>query len=80
MKGDSETTALCPRCNHKMEEGTLMGNAGLISLRFQWYPGEPTVFRNLIPSGDPVGEFEIFKGPYLMGRRCPVCRLLLLES
>ena len=56
-----------------------MGNSGTLHFGFQWYVGEPTVIKNIIPGGEDIGKFEFFKGPFLTGRRCISCRKVFLD-
>ena len=69
----------CPICNSIAEIGCLMGNSGSFDVGFQWYEGNPTIWRNIVPHGEPVGDFEIFKGAFLRGLRCIKCRKLILD-
>jgi hypothetical protein len=76
-KEQKETTT-CPFCGGVLEIGCLMGKDSFFA--FQWYEGEPTFWKNLIPHGDPVGELRsMVEGAYLKGVRCQSCRRMILE-
>ena len=54
-----------------------MGKDSLLG--FQWYAGDPTFWKNLVPHGESVGHYELFAGTYAMGMRCPHCRKIVLD-
>jgi hypothetical protein len=74
---EQDKSSTCPFCGKQAEAGTLMGKDSLFL--FQWYEGEPTLWRNLFPHGDPVGEMDLSTGTYLKGIHCQSCRRLILE-
>ncbi len=67
----------CPFCGGPAEVGCLMGKDSLFS--FQWYEGDPSLWKNLIPHGDPVGEWDVLAGMYIKGVRCQSCRRIVLD-
>jgi hypothetical protein len=54
-----------------------MGKDSLFGL--QWYEGDPTFWKNLIPQGDRVGEHEVLAGTYMKGMRCYKCGKIILD-
>lgn len=75
--------ATCPICKGEAEIGCVLGNYGQSGWPFshgiQWYEGEPTLWKNLIPMGEEVGERGILEGPYIKGLRCRNCKKLILN-
>jgi len=79
MNDENRNVENCPFCGAIAEIGCLMGNLNGLSNGLQWYEGEPTVWKNIFPVGESLGDFEIFKGPNLKGLRCTKCRKLVLN-
>jgi hypothetical protein len=66
-----------------MEVGCVMGNTGNFMTGFRWFPGDPTIARNIfgvfMVGSEEVGTFELLKGAYMKGSRCRKCRKLFLD-
>lgn len=71
----------CPFCGSLAEIGCMLGNTNFASVRdgFQWFPGEPTAWKNLMELGEPMGKNEFLKGAYMTGYRCHKCRKVNLS-
>jgi hypothetical protein len=79
MTDKNEIAENCPFCGAVTEIGCLMGDVNNLIGPFQWFEGEPTVWKNIFPiTGESLGDFELFKGPYMKGSRCTRCRKLFL--
>ena len=81
---DSETRP-CPICGEAAEVGTLMGNAdhnSFVDNGLVWSRGEPSFVKNLFPmlaGGEPIGDWELFKGTSIRGLRCRKCNRIILD-
>ena len=73
----ADVATRCPFCSGGVEVGCLMGKDSLFN--FQWYEGDPSFWKNLMPHGDPVGESGSFSGTYIKGMRCHNCRKIVLD-
>ena len=71
------STKKCPFCGGVAEVGCLMGKDSPFS--FQWYAGDPSFWKNLLPHGDPVGEWGVLSGTFIKGIRCQPCRKVVLD-
>ena len=80
MKGNANQIK-CPFCSGPVETGSLLGNINFPYVQdgFQWFGGEPTVWKNLMELGDPIGKVESLKGAYVTGFRCNKCRKIVLS-
>ncbi|HEV7644945.1 MAG TPA: PF20097 family protein [Pyrinomonadaceae bacterium] len=69
----------CPICKNPAEKGCLMGSYDIQSM--QWFPGEPSVWKNMLPLGEEIVKFNFFdlKGPYVTGLRCNNCEKIILD-
>jgi hypothetical protein len=67
----------CPLCGGEIEIGCLLGKDTLFG--FQWYAGDPTLWKNMIPHGDSVGRYDLFSGTHMTGFRCQSCRKIVLD-
>jgi hypothetical protein len=80
VNNKGEKVENCPFCGGAVEIGCLMGNMKELIGPFQWFEGEPTVWKNVFPlAGESLGDFEFFKGPFMKGSRCIKCRKLFLN-
>ena len=68
---------VCPFCEGQVEIGCLMGKDSLLG--FQWYKGDPSFWKNLVPHGESVGETALLSGTYMTGVRCQKCRKIVLD-
>jgi hypothetical protein len=67
----------CGACGAEIEVGCLMGKYSVFA--FQWYEGDPSFWKNLIPQGESVGVTHLLYGTYMTGVRCLKCRKLVLD-
>jgi hypothetical protein len=67
----------CPICGGEVEIGCLLGKDSLLG--FQWYEGDPSFWKNLVPHGESVGATELLAGTYMTGARCRNCRKIMLD-
>jgi hypothetical protein len=77
----SESGAVCPICGELAEAGCLYGRDGSWT-GLRWCAGPPSFASNLVAGlrgGEEVGEYKIFKGPYVRGIRCTRCFRIILE-
>lgn len=68
---------VCPFCGGEVEIGCLMGKDSLFA--FQWYKGDPSFWKNLIPHGQSVGATDLLHGTHMTGVCCLKCRKIVLE-
>jgi len=54
-----------------------MGKDSLFA--FQWYEGDPSFWKNLIPHGESVGATDLLSGTHMTGARCQKCRKIVLD-
>jgi hypothetical protein len=77
MIKQEETVPACQFCGGAVEIGCLMGKDNLFG--FQWYEGDPSFWKNIMPHGEPLGETDLLSGTYLKGGRCQSCRKVVLD-
>jgi hypothetical protein len=78
-------TRPCPIFSEPAEVGSLLGNAdyqSMVDNGLVWTRGEPSMLKNIFPmfsGGEPVGDWELFKGTSIRGLRCTKCNRIILE-